>query len=63
MTEDYLTGIMNDSLSEDSYLILKKGRVYDLSDPTDRYNAVKQTLALMRYITRFPLQGRNIDIS
>ena len=58
--KDYLTGIMNDSLPEDHYLIVKKGRVYDLSDPTDRYNAVKQTLALMRYLTRFPLQDTDM---
>lgn len=46
---------MNDSLPEDKYLIMKKGKDFDLSDPIGRFNAFKQTLALMRYLNKFPL--------
>jgi len=55
VTEDYLAGITHDSLSENQYLPLRKGQVYDLSDAIRRPQAVKQILGLMRYLTRFPL--------
>jgi hypothetical protein len=55
VSEDYLTRLAEDSLSENQYLTLKKGKIYDLSDATQRYKAVKQILGIMRYLTRFPL--------
>jgi hypothetical protein len=55
MTEDYLAGITQDSLSENQHLPLRKGQVYDLSDAIQRSQAVKEILSLMRYLTRFPL--------
>lgn len=60
VTEDYLAGIAHDSLSENQYLPLIKGQVYDLSEAIWRSQAVKQILGLMRYLTRFPLpSGRS----
>jgi hypothetical protein len=53
--EEYLTKIKDDSLAENDYLIVKQGRIYDLSDPSERLSAFKQTLALMRYLTKFHL--------
>ena len=40
---------------ENQYLDLKKGEIYELSDATQRYKAVKQILGILRYLTRFPL--------
>jgi hypothetical protein len=45
---------MNDSLADGDYLKVKRGQIYDLSDATGRSNAFRQTLALMRYLTRIP---------
>lgn len=55
ISEDYLTRLAEDSLSENQYLALKQGKIYDLSDATQRYNAVRQILGIMRYLTKFPL--------
>ena len=55
VSEDYLTRLAQDSLSENQYLALKRGKIYDLSDAAQRYKAVKQILGIMRYLTRFPL--------
>ena len=55
VSEDYLTRLAQDSLSENQYLALKKGKIYELSDATQRYKAVKQILGILRYLTRFPL--------
>lgn len=55
ISEDYHTRLAQDSLSENQYLAFKKGKIYELSDATQRYKAVKQILGIMRYITRFPL--------
>jgi hypothetical protein len=55
VSEDYLTRLAQDALSENQYLALKKGKIYELSDATQRYEAVKQILGIMRYLTRFPL--------
>ena len=56
VSEDYLTNLARDSLSESQYLFLKKGEDYELSDAAHRYKAVKQVLSIMRYLTRFPLR-------
>jgi len=55
VSEDYVTNLARDSLSESQYLFLKKGDDYELSDAVQRYKAVKQILSIMRYLTRFPL--------
>lgn len=58
VSEDYLTNLARDSLSESQYLFLKKGEDYELSDAAQRYKAVKQILSIMRYLTRFPLRDK-----
>ena len=50
VSEDYLTNLAHDSLSESQYLFLKKGEDYELSDAAQRYKAVKQILSIMRYL-------------
>src|SRR5277367_4113182 len=46
VSEDYLTNLARDSLSESQYLLLKKGEDCDLSDAAQRYKAVKQILGI-----------------
>ena len=59
VSEDYLTNLARDSLSESQHLFLKKGEDYELSGAAQRHKAVKQILSIMRYLTRFPLRDRD----
>jgi hypothetical protein len=53
VSPDYLEGIWHDDMSEDKYLFVKRGQDYDLADPRQRSCAVRDILALMRYLTKF----------
>jgi hypothetical protein len=56
----YLEGIWNDTLSREQMLFVRRGIIWDLSDPFERRGAAQEVLGLMRYLTKFrvPEEGR-----
>ena len=48
----YIEGLHFDTLQMDDYLIVKRSRKYDLSIPTERKQATREILGLLRYLTQ-----------
>src|SRR5271156_2346947 len=48
----YLEGISNDTLNYNEYLVMKQGRVWDLSNARSRKLAIREILGLLRYLRK-----------
>jgi hypothetical protein len=48
---EYLLAIAHDKLGAEQYLIVRRGRSYDLTNPTQREIACEVILSLLRYLS------------
>ena len=54
---EYISGLTNDNLEEAQFLLVKRGRKYDLTERVERSLAGREILGLLRYLSHTAGQG------
>lgn len=49
---EYLSGLTNDNLDENQYLVVKRSNKYNLADKAERKQACRMIIGLIRYLSK-----------